>query len=129
MRAQKDFLKNLLRHSTLNANGTDAHIASVPPFENKTVSVSVSSMLARTVLSDEAEHMSRDVTNLNLVATFGDSIPAMVAIDVLELLVARITPTAMHLHRPIRSIADQVVAFVVAHRNLVGEIELDFRPR
>src|SRR5690242_15913624 len=81
------------------------------------------SMFARTVLSDEPEHMPGDISNLNLIAAFRDSVAAMMTIDVLELFVARIAPTAMHLHRPVGGVANKVVALVIAHRDLVGEIE------
>src|SRR5512135_116818 len=80
------------------------------------------------VLADEAEHVTGDVAHLDLVAAFGDAIAAVVAIDVLELLVARIAPAAMHLHRPVGRVADKLVALVVAHADLVGEIELNLRP-
>src|SRR3569833_486082 len=80
------------------------------------------------VLADEAEHVAGDVADLDLITALGDAVAAVVAVDVLELLVPRIAPAAMHLHRPVGGVADQLVALVVAHADLVGEIKLDLRP-
>src|ERR1700730_18305563 len=45
-----------------------------------------------------AEQESRDFALLDFLAAFGDAVPAVVAVDVLERLVARIAHAAMHLH-------------------------------
>src|SRR5512135_37599 len=89
----------------------------------------VARSLRAAVLADEAEHVAGDVANLDLLRTFRDAVAAVVTIDVLELLVARISPAAMHLHRPVGGVADEAVAAIVAHRDLVGEIELNLRSR
>ena len=46
----------------------------------------------------------------------------MVPIDMLKRFVTRVADTAVELHRRIRSIADQSVGAVVAHRDLVRQL-------
>src|SRR5216684_4926921 len=76
-----------------------------------------------------AEQKSRDLALLYFLAAFGDAVTAVMAIDVLERLVARIAHAAMHLHGAVGGLAAQPVRPVIAHRNLVGERVLDLRLR
>jgi len=60
--------------------------------------------------------------HLDLLGAVGDAVAAVVAIDVLERLVARVADRAVHLHRAIRGLADETVRAVVAHRDLVRDL-------
>src|ERR1700687_5200020 len=72
-----------------------------------------------------AEQESRHFALLDFLAAFGDALAAVMAVDVLERLVARITHAAMHLHGAVGGLAAQPVRPVIAHGNLVGERVLD----
>ena len=74
-------------------------------------------------LAHEAEHVSGDPPHLDLFRPLGDPVAPVVAIDMLERLVAGIAEPAMHLHRPVGRLAAQPVRPVVAHRNLVRDRE------
>src|SRR4051812_47434453 len=76
-----------------------------------------------------AEQKSRDLALLDLLAAFGDAVAAMVAVDVLERLVARIAHAAMHLHGAVGGFAAQPVRPEIAHGHLVGQRVLDFSLR
>src|ERR1700760_2823409 len=73
------------------------------------------------------EQEARDLTLLDLLAAFGDAVAAVMAIDVLERLVARIAHAAMHLHGAIGSLAAKPVGPEVTHRDLIRERVLDLR--
>jgi hypothetical protein len=66
---------------------------------------------------------SQSERHLDLFRALGDAVAAVVAIDVLERLVARVAHAAMHLHRPVGGVAAQPVGPVVAHRDLVADTE------
>src|SRR5580704_1772615 len=72
-----------------------------------------------------AEQKPRDLSLLDFLAAFGDAVAAVVAIDVLERLVARIAHAAMHLHGAIRGFTTQPVCPEIAHRDFVGQRVLD----
>src|SRR5215472_4831971 len=74
---------------------------------------------------EKSEEVLRDTPHLDFFGTLGDAIAAMVAEDVLERLVPRVSDRAMHLHRAIRRVTHQPIRAVVAHRDLVGELERD----
>src|SRR5713226_1906563 len=74
-----------------------------------------------------AEQKSRDLALLDFLAAFGDAVAAVMAVDVLKRLVARVTHAAMHLHGAVGGLAAQPVRPKIAHRNLVGERVLDLR--
>src|SRR5712671_6314682 len=76
-----------------------------------------------------AEQKSRDLALLDFLAAFGDAVAAVMAVDVLKRLVARVTHAAMHLHGAVGGLAAQPVRPKIAHRNLVGERVLDLRLR
>src|SRR5216684_2614787 len=76
-----------------------------------------------------AEQKSRHFPLLDFLAAFGDAVAAMVAVDVFERLVTRVTHAAMHLHGAIGGLAAQPVRPKIAHRDLVGERVLDLRLR
>src|SRR5258708_34654945 len=71
----------------------------------------------------EAEQMRRHFADLDLLRAFGDAITAVVAIDVLERLVAGITDATVHLDCQIRRLAAEPVAAVVRHRHPIGYLE------
>src|SRR5215472_16953853 len=62
-----------------------------------------------------AEEMAGDAADLDFLGAFGDAIAAMMAIDVLEGLMARIAKAAMDLDREVRRLAGKPVAPVVRH--------------
>ena len=68
-----------------------------------------------------AEQVSAHFAHLDFLAAFRDPVAAMMAIDMLERLVARIANPAMDLHRPVCRLAHQPVRPVIAHGNLVGD--------
>src|SRR5688500_17130083 len=65
-----------------------------------------------------AEQVACHLAHLDLLRSLGDAVAAVVAVDVLERLVARITQAAVHLHGAVGRLADQPVRPVVAHRHL-----------
>src|SRR5205085_3315771 len=56
-----------------------------------------------------AEQESRHFALLDFLAAFGDAVAAVMPVDVLERLVARITHPAMHLHGAVGGVAAQPV--------------------
>ena len=72
-----------------------------------------------------AEQEARHLPHLDFLAALGDAVAAVVAVDVLERLVARIAHAAMHLHGAVGGLAAQAVGPVITHRDLVGERLLD----
>src|SRR5262245_37990640 len=78
-------------------------------------------------LLHEAEHVAGDPPRLDLFGALGDAVAAVVAIDVLEGLVAGVAETAVDLHGAIRRLAAHAVRPEVAHRHLVGRGELPLR--
>src|SRR5476649_2850100 len=64
---------------------------------------------------------------LDFLAAFGNAVAAVVAVDVLERLVARIAHAAMDLHGAVGGFAAQPVRPEIAHRDPVGERVLDSR--
>src|SRR6266851_4060910 len=85
-------------------------------------SVMISS--ARPFLAAHAEQMPRHFADLDLLRAFGDAIAAVVAIDVLERLVAGITDATVHLDCQIRRLAGEPVAAVVRHRHPIADLEV-----
>ena len=75
--------------------------------------------------AEVAEQVGGHLAHLDLLGAFGDAVAAVVAVDVLERLVARIAHAAVHLHGPVGGLAAQPVGPVVAHRDLVGDRPLD----
>src|SRR5216684_6634969 len=74
-----------------------------------------------------AEQEPRDLPLLDFLTAFGDAVATVVAVDVLERLVARIAHAAMDLHGAVGSLAAQPVSPEIAHRNPVGQRVLDLR--
>src|ERR1700722_10971407 len=74
-----------------------------------------------------AEQKSRHFALLDFLAAFGDAVAAVVAVDVLERLVARIAHAAMDLHGAVGGLATEPVRPEIAHRDLVGERVLNLR--
>src|SRR3984893_12095489 len=58
---------------------------------------------------------------LDFLAAFGDAVAAVVAVGVLEGLVARIADSALDLHAAVAGCTTKPVGPEIAHRNLVGE--------
>src|SRR5262245_57813229 len=56
-----------------------------------------------------AEQVARHLAHLDLLGAFGDAVAAVVAVDVLERLVARVADAAVHLHRAVGRLADQAI--------------------
>src|SRR5690348_8680395 len=65
------------------------------------------------LLAAHAEEVARDAADLDFLRTLGDAVAAMVAIDVLEWLVARIAQAAMDLDRKVCRLAGKPIAPVV----------------
>src|SRR5262245_18463064 len=75
-------------------------------------------------LFHEAKHIAGDAAHLDLLGAFGDAIAAVVAVNVFERLVARISQSTVHLHGPIGGYGAQSIGPIVAHRDLVRDREL-----
>src|SRR5690348_7637537 len=71
--------------------------------------------------SSEAKQNLRNPAHLDLLGALGDTVAAMMAVNMLEGLVARVAQAAMHLHRAVCRIAHEPVCAVIAHRDLIGE--------
>src|SRR4051794_5450468 len=69
----------------------------------------------------EAEQVPGDIADLDLLRALGDPVPPVVAVDVLELLVARVADAAVDLHRAVRRVADEAVRTEIAHRDPVAD--------
>src|SRR5690606_21129939 len=61
----------------------------------------------------ETEQVPGDPAHLDLLRPLGDPVPAMVAVDVLERLVAGVPHAAVDLHRAVGGVADEPVGPVV----------------
>ena len=66
-------------------------------------------------LVHEPEQIPRHPTHLDLFGALGNAIPPMMAVNVLERLVARIAHTAVHLHGSVRRLTTQPIGPIVAH--------------
>ena len=64
---------------------------------------------------DESEQVAGHVSDLHLLRAFGDPVAAMMAVDVLEGLRARVTKAPVDLHRPVGGVAGKAVGAVVTH--------------
>src|SRR5437764_13586780 len=103
---------------------SDSVIGSMSLMNGLAVEAAVTSTMSRgdplgCLLLHEAEQVAGDQTHLDLLGALGDPIPPVVAVDVLERLVARVSEAAVDLHLPVGSLAAQPVRPVVAHRDLV----------
>src|ERR1700728_1093882 len=78
---------------------------------------------------EKSEQVLRDAPHLDLLRSFSDAIAPMMAEDVLERFMPRVSDCAMHLHRAVRGVAYEPIRAVIAHRDLVGKFErdIDFR--
>ena len=65
----------------------------------------------------ETKEMLADFPHLNFFSTFGDSVAAVVAIDVLKGHMPAVSDSATGLHRPIGSVTNQSIGAVIAHRD------------
>ena len=74
----------------------------------------------------KSKEVLSDLTHLDFFGTFGDSVAAMVAIDVLKRHMPAVADSPAGLHRPIGSVTDQSVSAVIAHRHQVGELHKAF---
>src|SRR3954451_17076468 len=88
--------------------------------------ITIPSMLPR---AHVPEQKSRHLALLDFLAAFGDAVAAVMAVDVLKRLVARVSHPAMHLHGAVGGVAAKPVRPEIAHRYLVGERVLDLRLR
>src|SRR5215470_10191199 len=77
----------------------------------------------RRALAHVPEHVPGDPPHLDLFGPFGDPVPPVVAVNVLERFMPRVAQPAVHLHRAVGSLAAQPVGPVVAHRHLVRDGE------
>src|SRR5215211_7113621 len=69
----------------------------------------------------EAEKVPRHVADLDLLGALRDPVAAVVAVDVLERLVAGVADAAVDLHRAVGGLAHQPVGAEVAHRHPVAD--------
>jgi hypothetical protein len=70
--------------------------------------------------------MLADLTHLDFFGTFGDSIAAVVSIDVLERHMSAVADSPARLHCSISGVTDQPVSAVIAHRDQVSELHKAF---
>src|SRR6202035_2017150 len=71
----------------------------------------------------ELEQSLRHPADLNLLRALGNSVPAVMPVDVFERLVAGVSDTAEHLHRTVGGVTHKAIGAVVGHRHLVGYLE------
>src|SRR5215472_13794271 len=76
------------------------------------------------LLAAHAEEMARDATDLDFLRALGDTVAAMMAIDVLERFVARIAQAAMDLDGEIGRLASKPVAAVIRHRHPLAHLQV-----
>src|SRR5271163_3439236 len=62
--------------------------------------------------------------DLVLLGTFGDSVAAVMSVDVLERLMTAVTEAAENLHGAVGGVADQSVRAIVGHRHFVGHLHV-----
>ena len=74
----------------------------------------------------ETKEMLADFAHLNFFSTFGDSVAAVVAIDVFKGHMPAVSDSPAGLHRPISSVTDQPIGAVIAHRDQVSELHEAF---
>ena len=77
----------------------------------------------------ETKEMLADFPHLNFFSTFGDSVAAVVSIDVLKRHMSAVPDSTARLHCSIGRIAYQTVGAVIAHRHEVGELHKAFNVR
>jgi hypothetical protein len=73
--------------------------------------------------------MLANFTHLDFFGTFGDSVAAVVSIDVLERHMSAVADSPARLHCSISRITDQTVGAVIAHRHEVSELHEAFNVR
>ena len=78
------------------------------------------------LFATKAKEMLADLTHLNLFGTFGDSVAAMVAVNMLKRHVSAVADSTARLHCSIGCIAYQTVGAVIAHRDQVSELHKAF---
>jgi hypothetical protein len=78
------------------------------------------------LFATKAKEMLADFAHLNLFGTFGDSVAAMVAVNMLKRHVAAVADSTARLHCSIGRIAYQTVGTVITHRYQVGEFHKAF---
>ena len=69
------------------------------------------------LLATKAKEMLADFPHLDFFGTFGDSVAAVMAIDVLKGHMPAVSESATGLHRPIGSVTNQPIGAVIAHRD------------
>lgn len=75
--------------------------------------------------ADVSEQMGSHFSHLNLLTALRDSIPPMVAVDMLKSLLPTVTNTSMNLHSSIRRLTTQSIRPVITHRNSIAELILN----
>jgi uncharacterized MAPEG superfamily protein len=65
----------------------------------------------------ETKEMLADFAHLNFFSTFGDSVAAVMAVDVLKGHMSAVADSPAGLHRPISSVTHQPIGAVIAHRH------------
>src|SRR4051794_17761842 len=74
--------------------------------------------------ASDLEKMLADLAHLDLFGSFGDSVAAVMAVDVLERHMAAVADATAGLHGLVGGIAGKAVRSVVAHRHEVGDIHV-----
>jgi len=77
----------------------------------------------------KSKQVSSYLPHLNLFRSFSDSVSSVMPPDVLERLLSAVAISTVDLHRPIRRLAAQPIAPVVAHGDVHAELELHFPVR
>ena len=73
------------------------------------------------LLAHKTKHIAGDTAHLYFVGTLGDAVAAVVAINMFEVFVPRITQPTVYLHGLVGGIAAQPVGRVITHRHFVGD--------
>src|ERR1700738_2595993 len=103
------------------AAGRGARVRSARPLSGPSQSARQAVSFSRPA---ELEQSLRHPADLYLLRALGDSVPAVMPVDVFERLVAGVSDTAEHLHRTVGGITHQAIGAVVGHRHLVGYLEV-----
>src|SRR6266446_4643376 len=78
----------------------------------------------RLLHAPEAEQRAGDAADLDLLRALGDAVAPVVAVDVLERRVTRITDAAMDLDGAVGRFADQAVGAVIGHRHPLAHLHV-----
>ena len=82
--------------------------------------------ILKDLFAAKSKQVLADLAHLNFFGTLGDSVAAVVSIDVLKRHVSAVADSPACLHCSIGSVADQTVSPVITHRHQVRELHKTF---